>query len=93
MNTKDDMHSADIIAILHKRKTSLAELSRQSGLRPTTLANVFIRPWPRGEFLIAAAIGIHPSAIWPSRYYDEYGNYIDRYKLIRKKNGLVDNQV
>ena len=78
-----DMHPADIIAKLKKQKSSLAALSRQAGLSSSTLANALSRPWPKGEFLIAGALGIEPSEIWPSRYYDKNGTVIDRQKLIR----------
>ncbi|OON39200.1 DNA-binding protein [Izhakiella australiensis] len=89
---KSDWHSADIIAALHKRKTSLAALSRASGLSSSTLANAICRPWPKGEWLIANALGIHPAEIWPSRYYDpESHKLLDRKRLIRPeathKNG------
>lgn len=46
-----DWHPADIIAGLRKKRTSLAALSRQSGLSSSTLANALSRPWPKGEFL------------------------------------------
>ncbi|RJT40761.1 hypothetical protein D6C13_18480 [Rahnella woolbedingensis] len=36
----------------------------------STLSNALSRPWPKGELLIASALGIHPSLIWPSRYFD-----------------------
>lgn len=75
---KQDWHNADIIAGLHKRHITLSELSRQSGLSSTTLANAFYRPWPKGEKLIAHALGIDPAEIWPSRYFDEQGNRIAR---------------
>lgn len=78
-----DMHPADIIAQLHKKNTSLAALSRQCGLSSSTLANALSRPWPKGEYLIADALEMEPSEIWPSRYYDNEGNLIDRRKLIR----------
>lgn len=81
-----DKHPADIIAMLHKKRITLAALSRQAGLSSSTLANVLARPWPKGEFLIAGALGIHPSEIWPSRYFDSAGNLIDRRKLIKKKS-------
>ncbi|RPH28247.1 transcriptional regulator [Buttiauxella warmboldiae] len=68
--TKQDWHPADIIAALHKRGTSLAKLSREAGLASSTLANALIRPWPRGEWLIAVALDVHPSTIWPGRYSD-----------------------
>ena len=63
-----DWHIADIIAALHKCGKGMAKLSRESGLASTTLANALYRPWPKGEWLIANEIGVHPSEIWPSRY-------------------------
>ncbi|EAW0681737.1 helix-turn-helix domain-containing protein [Salmonella enterica] len=63
-----DWHSADIIAALKKRGTSLSAVSRKSGLASSTLANALIRNWPKGERLIAEALGIAPEQIWPSRY-------------------------
>ncbi len=63
-----DWHSADIIAALKKRGTSLSAVSRNSGLASATLANALIRHWPKGERLIAEALGTAPEQIWPSRY-------------------------
>ncbi|EAW0681532.1 helix-turn-helix domain-containing protein [Salmonella enterica] len=63
-----DWHSADIIAALKKRGTSLSAVSRSSGLASPTLANALIRHWPKGERLIADALGVAPEQIWPSRY-------------------------
>lgn len=68
ISRKEDWHSADIIAALRKRGTTLAALSRQSGLSSSTLANALVRPWPKGERIIAEALEKHPSEIWPSRY-------------------------
>lgn len=82
-NLKQDWHPADIIAALRKKGTSMAAVSRQSGLCSTTLANALVRPWPKGELLIAEAIGISPAEIWPSRYYAEDGALIDRQAKIR----------
>lgn len=83
---KNDWHSADIIAALRKRKTSLAALSRASGLSSSTLANALCRPWPKGEWLIASALNVHPAEIWPSRYYDPDTNeLLDRKRLIRSE--------
>ncbi|KIC88588.1 MULTISPECIES: helix-turn-helix domain-containing protein [Pantoea] len=80
----EDWHPADIIAALHKRGMTLAALSRAAGLSSSTLANALTRPWPKGEWLIADAIKIHPSEIWPSRYYDpETHCLLDRRKRIR----------
>ncbi|EFE06536.1 helix-turn-helix domain-containing protein [Citrobacter youngae] len=66
--TKQDWHPAYIIAALHKRGTSLAALSRQAGLASSTLANALTRPCPKGEWLIASALKVHPATIWPTRY-------------------------
>ena len=82
---RTDMHPADIIAQLKKRNLSLAAVSRQAGLSSSTLANTLSRPWPKGEFLIAQALGIDPAEIWPSRYFDRLGNPSDRMKRIRVK--------
>ena len=82
MNRDQDMHPADIIAMLHKRKLSLAALSRQAGLSSSTLANALSRPWPKGEKIIAEALEKDAASIWPN---DQYGNYVDRSKLMRTK--------
>lgn len=70
MKRKNDWHSADIIAALRKNGLTLAALSRESGLSSSTLANTLVRPWPKGELIIANRLGVSPEEIWPSRYYD-----------------------
>ena len=65
---RSDWHPADIIAALRKRGTSLAAVSRNAGLASSTLANALTRRWPKGERLIADALGVAPEQIWPSRY-------------------------
>ncbi|MFK3660857.1 helix-turn-helix domain-containing protein [Scandinavium sp. NPDC088450] len=80
----NDWHQADIIACLRKKGTSLAALSRASGLSSSTLANALTRPWPKGEYLIAEALGVHPSVIWPSRYFRD-GVLVERLGLMRGK--------
>ncbi|MFB5745297.1 helix-turn-helix domain-containing protein [Cedecea sp. S5-13] len=64
----ENWHSADIIAGLRKKGTSPAAVSRAAGLASSTLANALTRPWPKGEFLIAGAPGVHPREIWPERF-------------------------
>lgn len=64
-----DWHRADIKAALEKAGWSLRRLSIHHGYKsPTTLKNALAQPWPKGEHLIADAIGVHPATIWPSRY-------------------------
>ncbi len=83
---KNDWHPADIIAALRKRGTTLAAVSRAAGLSSSTLANALTRPWPKGEWLIADRLEIHPSEIWPSRYIDPKTNQLlDRKSLIRSR--------
>ena len=65
---KQDWHPADIIAALKKKGTTLTELSRQSGYAPSTLSNALVRPWTKGEMIIANALGVEAKRIWPSRY-------------------------
>ncbi|WP_312153675.1 DNA-binding transcriptional regulator SfsB [Atlantibacter hermannii] len=81
-----DWHPADIISGLRKRGTSLAAESRKAGLSSSTLANALTRPWPKGERIIADALGVTPWVIWPSRYYDPITHeFIDRSQLIRTR--------
>lgn len=65
---QSDWHPADIIAAVRKKGTSLAALSRQAGLASSTRENALYRHWPKGEKLIADALGVTPEQIWPSRY-------------------------
>jgi Ner family transcriptional regulator len=63
-----DWHAEDIKAAVRKRGITLSQLSRDAGLKPDTLRNVFRYHWPKGELIVAAAIGVEPATIWPSRY-------------------------
>ncbi|WP_346826813.1 helix-turn-helix domain-containing protein [Serratia inhibens] len=85
MNSRNkDWHPADIIAALRKKGTTLAAVSRKAGLSSSTLANALSRPWPKGEWLIAEALDIHPAEIWPSRYFDpQTNNLLNRKARIR----------
>ncbi|MBE8597352.1 helix-turn-helix domain-containing protein [Xenorhabdus sp. BG5] len=77
-HTQPDWHPAEIICALRKRGMTLAKLSRESGLSSSTLANALSRPWPKGEYIIATALEVAPSEIWPSRYFDRQGNLLER---------------
>ena len=63
-----DIHRADIVAMLKKKELSLRALSVQNGLSADTLKNTLNKPWPKGEKIIADALGVKPEKIWPSRY-------------------------
>ncbi|HEG4392861.1 TPA: helix-turn-helix domain-containing protein [Morganella morganii] len=84
---KSDWHPADIIASLKKRGTTLAALSRSAELSSSTLANALSRPWPKGEWLIADFLAVHPSEIWPSRYFNSItGELLDRKIRVKVTN-------
>lgn len=67
-NNQQDWHRADIRAELEKKGKSLRQLSRDAGLSENTLRNTLDRKWPKGEKIIADAIGVKPEEIWPTRY-------------------------
>ncbi len=70
--TAADWHRADIVAALRKAGWSLRRLATHHGYAsPNTLTNALARPWPKGERIIAEAIGVDPATIWPSRYGGE----------------------
>ncbi|RJT46103.1 helix-turn-helix domain-containing protein [Rahnella woolbedingensis] len=70
MTGSKDWHTADIIAAIRKKGTTMAAVSRDAGLSSSTLSNALARPWPKGEMIIARAIGIEEKEIWPSWYRD-----------------------
>ncbi len=66
-----DWHRADIIAALHKAGWSLRQLALSHGYSSgTTLKNALDRPWPKGERIIANAIGVPVEEIWAGRHED-----------------------
>lgn len=68
---QEDWHPADIKAALHKRGITLAAIAQAYGLKDSTsLSATFTRSLPANEKRIAAALGLHPKVIWPSRYYE-----------------------
>jgi Ner family transcriptional regulator len=69
-----DWHPADVIAALHKVGLSLRRLSSACGYSPHTLRHALRHFYPRAEQLIADALGLAPSDIWPSRYVDDGTN-------------------
>lgn len=66
-----DWHPADVKAQLEKAGWSLARLSLRNQYHRNSAAFALRRPWPAMEYIIAAAIGVAPQAIWPSRYHDD----------------------
>ncbi|WP_375591750.1 transcriptional regulator [Chitiniphilus eburneus] len=64
-----DWHPADVVCALRKRGWSLRQLSLHHGYsHGATLKTALRRRYPKAERLIADALGLAPSEIWPSRY-------------------------
>jgi Ner family transcriptional regulator len=66
--TSPDWHPADVLAALKKRGHTLAGLSVENGYHPTAAGKALRHPWPAMEAIIAAALGLPPQLVWPSRY-------------------------
>ncbi|WP_437613151.1 helix-turn-helix domain-containing protein [Erwinia sp. V71] len=77
----EDWEVSYIVTELKRHGYSLAAISRTAGLASPTLANTLYRPWPKGEWLIANALGVHPSIIWPNRYKNLKQARLPRYPL------------
>lgn len=65
---QQDWHPADVLAALKKRGHTLAGLSVANGYHPTAAGKALRAPWPAVEQFVAAALGLVPQTIWPSRY-------------------------
>ncbi|MBW4022914.1 MAG: transcriptional regulator [Proteobacteria bacterium] len=65
---KDDWHPADVLAALKKRGKSLSGISIAHGYHATAAGKALKQPWPAMEAVIAAALGLPPQEIWPTRY-------------------------
>lgn len=64
-----DWHRIEVVAALHMKGLSLRQLAFLNGYtNGASLTSVLRRPYPLAEALIAEALGIEPSVIWPSRY-------------------------
>ena len=68
---RQDWHRADIKAALEKAGWTLRKLAVARGYSPGALRNPLSGPWPKGERIIADALGLTPQAIWPSRYNED----------------------
>ncbi|TVP10575.1 hypothetical protein AYI87_17590 [Shewanella sp. KCT] len=80
----NDWHRQDILAEVRKACGSLTKLSKAHGLASNTLQNALDRKWPKGEQIIAEAIGVTAAEIWPSRYEDEFSTSTNSNVLARE---------
>lgn len=65
---KEDWSRRRIVYELHERNITLQSLSIKAGLAPSTLKNALRMSYPKGERIIAEAIGVPPQVIWAKRY-------------------------
>lgn len=68
---RPDMHKEDVLCALHKLGWTLNELAVINGMSRSSLGHAFAYQRPRCEAIIAAALGLQPWDIWPSRYRDQ----------------------
>lgn len=67
--TKQDWHTADIIAAVKKKTgSSLTKLAIANELNEQACIQALHRPYSAPEAAIAKAIGVPAYLIWPSRY-------------------------
>lgn len=89
-----DWHPEDIKAAIRKRGTNLTRLARQIGLRPQAFAHVLRQPREAAERVIAEAIGVPASVIWPSRYESDGRRKtpqpVDNYQVIHRAGNQID---
>ncbi|HCI4634895.1 TPA: helix-turn-helix domain-containing protein [Klebsiella quasipneumoniae subsp. quasipneumoniae] len=84
-----DRHSADIIAVLRKRGTSLAALTRQAGLASSWLTNALNRRWPKGEWMITEALGVVQSKSSLRIITSQIRNGGSRFPFPKSKNPAI----
>ncbi|AMG01323.1 helix-turn-helix domain-containing protein [Vibrio harveyi] len=63
-----DLKDEFILAALKSNGWTYSTLGEAHGLGKTTLRNAVRANWPKGEDIIASAIGLTADAIWPSRF-------------------------
>ncbi|BDE03433.1 transcriptional regulator [Pasteurella multocida] len=75
---KRNWSSKKIVYELHERNLTLEFLSKQAGLAPSTLKNALRVSYPKGERIIAEAIGVAPEVIWAERYAAREKRHVGR---------------
>ena len=64
-----DWTALDFVIAFRERGLTWQRLTADAGYKSRTgLRNVVDRSWPKAERIVAAALGLPPQAIWPSRY-------------------------
>lgn len=88
-----DWHPADIKAALNKAGYTLASLAEEHGLKAGgTLSKALTSSFPIAEQRIAAAIGVHPKVIWPSRYNEDGTRKLQGFRAIESSRRSANIQ-
>lgn len=75
---RKDWSRKRIVYELHERNITLNSLSLKAGLAASTLKNALRASYPKGERIIADAIGVSPEEIWGSRYAERERRNVGR---------------
>jgi Ner family transcriptional regulator len=78
---QQDWHPADVLAALKKRGVSLRQLAKDHDY--SHIDRVLKSPWLAAEKIVADALGMKPSDLWPSRYVNPESR-LRAYQLTRK---------
>ncbi|MBP6734200.1 MAG: helix-turn-helix domain-containing protein [Chromatiaceae bacterium] len=70
--SRQDWHPADVVAALRKAGWSLRRLSLANGYAAPVLCRALSGPYLNAERIVAAALGLEPWDIWPSRYDENH---------------------
>ena len=70
---RQDWDPIDIIAALRKGGFTLRGLDREHGLKPNTMVRALRMRRPECETIIADALRVSASRIWPTRYRKKSG--------------------
>lgn len=68
----EDWSPAFVVYRLRDAGLTLRALAERHNYHASAIGKALTKPWPAVEAIVAAALGVTPAEIWPSRY-DEDG--------------------
>lgn len=68
-------HREDIKAMIHKRGSTLRQISIEAGIHKGTTSSALLFPIPKANRAIAAYLGLPLHVLWP-QWYDQKGRRI-----------------
>lgn len=64
----EDWTPAFVVYRLREAGLTLSALAERHNYHPSAIGKALTKAWPAVEAIVAAALGVEPSEIWPSRY-------------------------